>query len=73
MAMGNSVYFITDLTKEELKRLRAELIGTAKVSKKYENNCVSYGIHLNKGRMTKSIALQFGIIIGAIQSEKYEQ
>lgn len=66
---GRFVTFSTKLTPVQYELLQAELNKVnAFIAKNVLPNVEEYAIYLEKGHMTKSLALQFGIIIGAIQT-----
>lgn len=68
MPMDNTVYFQTALTERQEAKLRVAIKETAVLTKTVTDcGTLTYGIHIINGRMSKSIALQYGIIIGAIQ------
>lgn len=66
--MTNSVIFDTGLTAHQLRRVRAIIKNHATINAgiKVDGKC-TYTICMRKGKMTKTLALHFGIIIGAVQ------
>lgn len=65
---GSFVIFKTKLTPKQFDAVQVELIKVHAFIAKEVANENEYAIYLEKGHMTKTLALQFGIIIGAIQT-----
>jgi hypothetical protein len=68
MAIRKHVFFKTELSSQQLRRLKNHIKNQATIDVMVDNKGdVQYKITLLKGEMNCEVAIQFGIIIGVLK------